>query len=88
MLTTNWTNIYDDLIVTAFKAGRVSGAVSGQPTEVMESGLAHIFFYDDVVYKLYKTHADKDHFIKGVLAPTKRRQVFMEHDFAVNNHFS
>ena len=46
------------------------------------------FFYRDTVYKLYKTHADKDHFIKGVLAPTIRRKKFVEHDFKLNQHFS
>ncbi len=88
MLTTDWMITYDDAICAAFKAGRVTGEVTGAPTEMGESGLAHIFFYDDTVYKLYKTHADKDHFIKSVLAPTQKRKHFVEHDFALNQHFS
>ncbi len=87
-LTLDWTDTLDALICEAIKAGRVTGELSGTPDEVIESGLAHIFFYDDTVYKLYKTHADKDHFIKGVLAPTLRRKDFLERDFALNQHFS
>jgi hypothetical protein len=88
MLTPDWTDKLDKLIWEAIVAGKVSGQIEGKPDEVIESGLAHIFFYGDTVYKLYKTHADKDHFIKGVLAPTNRRTQFMEHDFELNSHFS
>jgi len=87
-ITHNWTDILDELICEAINAGRVEGDLSGKPDEKVESGLAHIFFYGDTVYKLYKTHADKDHFIKGVLAPTTRRKTFLEHDFSLNQHFS
>lgn len=88
MVTLDWTEQYDRLVYQAITQGRVAGALQGVPTATEESGLAHIFFYGDTVYKLYKTHADKDHFIKGVLAPTNRRTAFIEHDFAVNKHFS
>jgi len=88
MITIDWTETYDRLLFEAFCAGRVTGELTGKPTEIGESGLAHIFFYDDVVYKLYKTHSDRNHFIKGVLAPTGRRRHFVEHDFALNSHFS
>lgn len=88
MITTNWTDVMDDLVCEAVRAGRVRGEVNGAPNETFESGLAHIFFYGDTVYKLYKTHADKDHFIKGVLAPTGRRVDFLQHDFTLNQHFS
>ena len=88
MLTSDWTDTLDALVWDAIVEGRVSGAITGKPDKVIESGLAHIFFYDDTVYKLYKTHADKDHFIKGVLAPTTKRNEFMEHDFKLNSHFS
>lgn len=87
-ITHNWTDILDDLICEALNAGRVEGDLSGKPDEAVESGLAHIFFYGDTVYKLYKTYPDKDHFIKGVLAPTTRRKAFLEHDFTLNSHFS
>jgi len=88
MITLDWTEQYDRLLHEAISQGRVSGKLKGAPTEITESGLAHIFFYGDIVYKLYKTHADKNHFIKGVLAPTSRRTEFIEHDFALNTHFS
>lgn len=88
MITLDWTEKYDQLLFEAIAAGRVTGELAGTPTEIGESGLAHIFFYGDTVYKLYKTHADKDHFIKGVLAPTSRRTAFVQHDFALNQHFS
>lgn len=87
MITTDWTEVMDDLVCEAIVAGRVRGEVHGAPSETFESGLAHIFFYGDTVYKLYKTHADKDHFIKGVLAPTGRRVDFLQHDFTLNQHF-
>jgi aminoglycoside phosphotransferase family enzyme len=88
MITLDWTEQNDRLLHEAISKGRVAGELHGAPTEITESGLAHIFFYGDTVYKLYKTHADKDHFIKGVLAPTNRRTAFIEHDFALNKHFS
>lgn len=88
MKTDNWPSILDSLIYDAFLSGRVRGVVSGVPSKVIESGLAHIFFYGNTVFKLYKTHDDKDHFIKGVLAPTKRRTQFLNHDYLLNNHFS
>jgi aminoglycoside phosphotransferase family enzyme len=87
-LTTNWSTKYDRLIWEAIVEGRVTGELYGKPTEVIESGLAHIFFYGDTVYKLYKTHDDKDHFIKGVFAPTEKRAAFIQHDFFLNQHFS
>ena len=87
-VTLNWTEIQDQLVCEAFRAGRVTGELNGVPDEVVESGLAHIFFYGDKVFKLYKTHSDKDHFIKKVLAPTKQRVAFLEHDFTLNKHFS
>lgn len=88
MKTTDWTDMLDAKVLAALRQGRVSGQIKGQPDDIIESGLAHIFFYGDTVYKLYKTHSDKDHFIKGVLAPTHERIAFLEHDFAVNRHFS
>jgi hypothetical protein len=87
-ITTDWSTRYDRLVWEAICAGEVTGELSGKPTEVIESGLAHIFFYGDTVYKLYKTHDDKDHFIKGILAPTKARAAFIQHDFSLNQHFS
>lgn len=87
-VTLDWTDILDQRVLEAIRTGRVSGEIDGTPDEVIESGLAHIFFYGDTVYKLYKTHADKDHFIKRVLAPTHERSAFLEHDFSVNRHFS
>ncbi len=87
-ITIDWSTKYDRLIWEAICNGEVTGALHGRPTEVIESGLAHVFFYGDTVYKLYKTHDDKDHFIKGVLAPTDRRTAFLAHDFSLNQHFS
>lgn len=87
-VTKDWTDTLDGLVCQAIKAGNVRGALSGKPDEVLESGLAHIFFYGDTVYKLYKTYPDKDHFIKGVLAPTQKRSDFLEHDYVLNRHFS
>jgi hypothetical protein len=87
-LTTNWSTTYDRLILEAISRGAVSGALYGRPTAVIESGLAHVFFYDDTVYKLYKTFDDKDHFIKGVFAPTIHRTAFLKRDFLLNQHFS
>lgn len=87
-ITNDWNSKYDRLIWEAICAGEIVGEISGPPTEIVESGLAHIFFYGDIVYKLYKTHDDKDHFIKGVLAPTVRRSAFLQHDFTINKHFS
>ncbi|NCT02008.1 hypothetical protein GW766_02010 [Candidatus Parcubacteria bacterium] len=87
-VTTDWSTKYDRLIFTAICSGQVTGALSGVPDKVIESGLAHIFFYGDTVYKLYKTHDDKGHFIRGVLAPTDQRTAFMRHDFSLNKHFS
>ena len=87
-LTLDWPSQLDTRIVTSFNDGTVSGLpYASAPDRHIESGLAHIFFYGDTVYKLYKTHDDKDHFIKGVLAPTKRRTQYLEHDFAMNQHF-
>lgn len=88
MITTDWSTTYDDLICKAITVGKVSGELNGVPTKVVESGLAHVFFYGDTVYKMYKTHDDKDHFIKGILAPTQNRTKFIEHDFKLNQHFS
>jgi len=87
-VTTDWSTKYDRLIFTAICSGQVTGALSGVPDKVIESGLAHIFFYGDTVYKLYKTHDDKGHFIRGVLAPTDQRTAFMRHDFSLNKHFN
>lgn len=88
MITLDWTEQYDRLVYDAIINGKVTGQLQGRPNQTTESGLAQLFFYGDVVYKLYKTHADKNHFIKGVLAPTKRRTAFLERDFALNQHFS
>lgn len=87
-ITTDWSTKYDRLVWEAICNGEVTGELAGRPTEIIESGLAHVFFYGDTVYKLYKTHDDKDHFIKGVLAPTDRRTAFLQHDFLLNQHFS
>jgi len=86
-LTLNWPSQLDTLIVDCIKEGRISGLGEMLPSQHLESGLAHIFFFGDIVYKLYKTHDDKDHFIKGVLAPTTRRTEYLEHDYAMNQHF-
>src|SRR6056297_4020246 len=88
MLSLDWTDKLDRLVWEAIMSGRISGEVRGKPDEIIESGLAHIFFYGNTVYKLYKTYSDKDHFIKGVLAPTNKRTHFLEHDFSLNRHFS
>ncbi len=88
MSTLDWTDKLDQLIFDSFKEGRVTGCIKGIPDKCTESGLAHIFFYGDTVYKLYKTHSDKDDFIKGVLAPTVKRKHFVEHDFRLNKYFS
>lgn len=88
MQTLDWTDKLDDLIYKAFRAGRTTGKVLGVPDNYIESGLAHIFFYGDDVYKMYKTHSEMDHFIKGVLAPTIRRKEFIEQDFKLNKHFA
>lgn len=85
-VTLNWPEILDKLVVDRVLAGAVSG-LEGKPDRHIETGLAHVFFYGDSVFKLYKTHNDKDHFIKGVLAPTNRRRSYIEHDFAMNKHF-
>jgi len=88
MKTLDWTSKLDNLIYLAIKEGRVNGQLSGVPDDYIESGLAHIFFYGDSAYKMYKTHPEMDHFIKGVLAPTTKRKHFLEHDFRLNKHFS
>lgn len=86
-ITLDWTDILDKKIVEAISSGRVTGKSFATPYKHIETGLAHVFFAGNSVYKLYKTHSDKDHFIKGVLAPTERRTHFIEHDFNLNQHF-
>lgn len=86
-ITLDWPELLDKKIVQAILNGDISGNIHGAPDKHIESGLAHIFFFGDSVFKLYKTHNDKDHFIKGVLAPTNRRRAYIEHDFAMNKHF-
>lgn len=88
MLTYDWPTRLDAEIVTALKSGRVSGVVSAVPDHHIETGLAHIFFFGDRVFKLYKTHNDHTHFIKGVFAPTRDRIDFLDRDHALNTHFS
>jgi len=85
-VTLDWPEMLDKLVVERVLAGAVSG-LNGEPDRHIETGLAHVFFFGDSVFKLYKTHNDKDHFIKGVLAPTSRRRSYIEHDFAMNKHF-
>lgn len=87
-ITHNWSEILDTKIYDAFLANRIRGERIGVVEDTAESGLAHIFFVGDTAFKLYKTYADKDHFIRGVFAPTQARKHFVERDFAVNRHFS
>lgn len=76
------------LIVEAIKCGALDDPELNIPDHHIETGLAHIFFFGDRVFKQYKIVADPEHFIKGVLAPTVERQKFIERDFALNQHFS
>jgi len=76
------------LLVAAIKNGDLNDPELNVPDHHIETGLAHIFFFGDKVFKQYKIVGDEDHFIKGVLAPTQRRQKFIERDFALNQHFS
>jgi hypothetical protein len=87
--TVEWPQLLDAQIVKAINSGQLLGPLHGrEPDRYLETGLAHIFFYGDTVYKLYKTHHDAEHFIYGVLAPNQRRVDFLHHDFATNQHFS
>lgn len=76
------------LIVEAIKRGALDDSELSIPDHHIETGLAHIFFFGDRVFKQYKIVGDADHFIKGVLAPTPERQKFIQRDFALNQHFS
>lgn len=78
----------EQLIVDAIKQGAINDTELNIPDHHIETGLAHIFFFGDKVFKQYKIVGDEEHFIKGVLAPTQRRQKFIERDFALNQHFS
>jgi hypothetical protein len=75
-------------IVLATKRGAIDHPELNEPDHHIETGLAHVFFFGDTVFKQYKIVDDHDHFIKGVLAPTERRAWFVERDFAINQHFS
>jgi aminoglycoside phosphotransferase family enzyme len=75
-------------IVLAIKRGAISHPELNEPDHHIETGLAHVFFFGERVFKQYKIVNDHDHFIKGVLAPTERRALFVERDFAINQHFS
>ncbi|HEY0964479.1 MAG TPA: hypothetical protein VGE31_01645 [Candidatus Paceibacterota bacterium] len=76
------------LIVAAIKNGTLVQLRDVTPDDHIETGLAHVFFYGDVVYKQYKIVGDDAHFIKGVLAPTPERHDFIVRDFTLNQHFS
>lgn len=75
-------------LILAIKRGKIAQLADRVPDAHIETGLAHVFFYDDVVYKQYKIVGDATHFIKGHLAPTPLRHDFIERDFALNKHFS
>lgn len=78
----------EQLIVAAIKNGDLQDPALNVPDHHIETGLAHIFFFGDKVFKQYKIVGDPEHFIKGVLAPTQSRQKFLERDFKLNQHFS
>lgn len=87
--TTDWPLKVDEQIVKAILDGKIEGKLAGlKPDKHIETGLAHVFFFGDTVFKFYKSHDDHTHFIKGVLAPTKRRHQYIIHDFETNRHFS
>lgn len=76
------------LIVAAIKGGSIDYGDLTIPDHHIETGLAHIFFFGERVFKQYKIVSDADHFIKGVLAPTEKRHDFLNRDFVLNQHFS
>jgi aminoglycoside phosphotransferase family enzyme len=78
----------EEEIVQAIKRGELDHPELNEPEHHIETGLAHVFFFGERVFKQYKIVNDHDHFIKGVLAPTERRHIFIERDFAINQHFS
>ncbi len=78
----------EEQIISAIKRGAINHPELNEPDHHIETGLAHIFFFGERVFKQYKIVNDHDHFIKGVLAPTERRFAFIERDFAMNQHFS
>jgi len=78
----------EEEIVLAIKRGSINHPELNEPDHHIETGLAHVFFFGERVFKQYKIVDDHDHFIKGVLAPTTRRFDFIERDFAINQHFS
>jgi aminoglycoside phosphotransferase family enzyme len=78
----------EEEIVLAIKQGLLSHLDFLVPDHHIETGLAHVFFFGERVFKQYKIVNDHEHFIKGVLAPTEHRFNFIERDFAINQHFS
>ncbi len=88
MVTHDWPTRLDEYIATALKNGQSIGLVDAVPDHHIETGLAHVFFFGERVFKLYKTYDDHTHFIKGVFAPTRERQHFLARDHALNTHFS
>ena len=75
-------------MVLVIKSGAINHPELSVPDHHIETGLAHIFFFGERVFKQYKIVADPEHFIKGVLAPTERRHDFLQRDFTLNKHFS
>jgi aminoglycoside phosphotransferase family enzyme len=78
----------EDEIVLLIKQGAITHDELNKPDHHIETGLAHVFFFGERVFKQYKIVNDHDHFIKGVLAPTEQRFDFIERDFRINQHFS
>ena len=75
-------------IVLAIKNGAIDHPELNAPDTHIETGLAHVFFFGERVFKQYKIVSDPDHFIKGALAPTEKRFDFLERDFTLNQHVS
>ena len=75
-------------IVVAIKEGAIAHLELTAPDNHIETGLAHVFFFGERVFKQYKIVSDPEHFIKGALAPTEKRFDFLERDFTLNQHFS
>lgn len=76
-----------EAITQAIKGGSIVHEALGVPDTHIETGLAHVFFFGDRVFKQYKIVDDETHFIKGLLAPTSQRHDFITHDFSLNQHF-
>lgn len=74
-------------IILAIKSGYIHHPELNMPDRHIETGLAHIFFFGERVFKQYKIVNDPEHFIKGLLAPTQNRHDFLLHDFTLNQHF-